>query len=343
MITDPDDPRLDDRLGRFARRHADRADGGAAPRGSELLDGVFFSSDSARRRSSARAASTSTASTTPSCTTSPTRSGTASTRSRCSRSTTSRGDPAVDAIELEVPGVTADALRDGLLADQEAAERLFGGSVTLDGHLILSPTSPTPSSPARSPSRSAATSAARSPAAATASSSRPPRRPPRSRCATQAVRHRRRGGRQIGLQRVPGALTVDLDGDGEVDFATSPPRVRPRHRRRRRRPGPAHVYVLEARPGLRRLGRARPRPRRRRRPRRRSTGSSASTSPRPAGRPRGRRRPLVHDAAGADGAVGRTRLAGTPGRDFVDLSRSPAAGLRDRPAVFVQIDDAGRR
>ena len=47
------------------------------------------------------------------------------------------GDPAVDAIELEVPGVTADALREGLLADQEAAERLFGGSVTLDGHLIL--------------------------------------------------------------------------------------------------------------------------------------------------------------------------------------------------------------
>ena len=36
-----------------------------------------------------------------------------------------------------MPGVTADALRDGLLADQEAAERLFGGSVTLDGHLIL--------------------------------------------------------------------------------------------------------------------------------------------------------------------------------------------------------------
>ena len=33
--------------------------------------------------------------------------------------------------------MTADALREGLLADQEAAERLFGGSVTLDGHLIL--------------------------------------------------------------------------------------------------------------------------------------------------------------------------------------------------------------
>ena len=47
------------------------------------------------------------------------------------------GDPDVDAIELEVPGVTAEALRDGLLEDQEAAGRLFGGSVTLDGRLIL--------------------------------------------------------------------------------------------------------------------------------------------------------------------------------------------------------------
>src|SRR5215203_5424163 len=47
VITDPDDPRLDDRLGRFARV-VDRIvrRGGATPRGSELLDGVFFSSDS---------------------------------------------------------------------------------------------------------------------------------------------------------------------------------------------------------------------------------------------------------------------------------------------------------
>ncbi len=46
-------------------------------------------------------------------------------------------DPDADAIELEVPGVTAQALRDGLLADADARERLFGGSVTLDGHLLL--------------------------------------------------------------------------------------------------------------------------------------------------------------------------------------------------------------
>jgi hypothetical protein len=139
VITDPDDPRLDDRLGRFARvvnRIVRR--GGATPRGSELLDGVFFSSefftttfersrrfdvdrvDPAELRAIAE---------------------TIGTRfhqeSVLTFDNLPAGDPAVDAIELEVPGVTADALRAGLLEDQEAASRLFGGSVTLDGHLIL--------------------------------------------------------------------------------------------------------------------------------------------------------------------------------------------------------------
>jgi hypothetical protein len=45
-------------------------------------------------------------------------------------------DP-VDAVQIEVPGVDAQRLRDGLLADRETAERLFGGSVTLDGRLVL--------------------------------------------------------------------------------------------------------------------------------------------------------------------------------------------------------------
>ena len=48
-----------------------------------------------------------------------------------------RQDAAVDAIRLEVPGVTAAALQNGLLSDQEARERLFGGSVTQDERLIL--------------------------------------------------------------------------------------------------------------------------------------------------------------------------------------------------------------
>ena len=47
------------------------------------------------------------------------------------------GDADVDAIELDVPRVTATALRNGLLNDAEARERLFGGSVTQDDHLLL--------------------------------------------------------------------------------------------------------------------------------------------------------------------------------------------------------------
>lgn len=45
-------------------------------------------------------------------------------------------DP-VDAVEVEVPGLDATRLRDGFLADSEARQRLQGGSVTLDGRLIL--------------------------------------------------------------------------------------------------------------------------------------------------------------------------------------------------------------
>ena len=139
VITDPDDPRLDDRLGRFARTvtRIVRA-GGAAPRGSELLDGVFFSSDSgtttferSRRFDVDRVDGTELQEIAEAI----------GTRFHQESVLTfdhlDAADPAVDAIELEVPGVTADALREGLLADQEAAERLFGGSVTLDEHLIL--------------------------------------------------------------------------------------------------------------------------------------------------------------------------------------------------------------
>jgi hypothetical protein len=41
------------------------------------------------------------------------------------------------AVEVEVPGVSAERVRDGFLAEQEARQRLQGGSVTLDGRLIL--------------------------------------------------------------------------------------------------------------------------------------------------------------------------------------------------------------
>ena len=139
VITEPDDPRLDDRLGRFARTvtRIVRA-GGGAPRGSELLDGVFFSSDfgtttfeRSRRFDVDRVDPGELQEIAE----------TIGTRfhqeSVLTFDNLDADDPAVDAIELEVPGVSADALRNGLLADQEAAERLFGGSVTLDGHLIL--------------------------------------------------------------------------------------------------------------------------------------------------------------------------------------------------------------
>jgi hypothetical protein len=93
-------------------------------------------------------------------------------------------DPDADAIELEVPGVTAQALRDGLLADADARERLFGGSVTLDGHLLLVADRADTSSPGRSPSGSAATSAAPRRVTASASSSRRP--PPAARGSSAA-------------------------------------------------------------------------------------------------------------------------------------------------------------
>ena len=139
VITDPDDPRLDDRLGRFARTATRIIRGAAArPRGSQLLDGVFFSSDSgtttferSRRFDVDRVDPAELQDIAE----------TIGTRFHQESVLTfdhlDAADPAVDAIELVVPGVTADALRDGLLDDQEAAERLFGGSVTLDGHLIL--------------------------------------------------------------------------------------------------------------------------------------------------------------------------------------------------------------
>ncbi|MFJ9339042.1 hypothetical protein ACIRP0_07075 [Streptomyces sp. NPDC101733] len=48
-----------------------------------------------------------------------------------------RTAPDTDAVRIEAPGVTPARLRGALLADPEARERLSGGSVTLDGHLVL--------------------------------------------------------------------------------------------------------------------------------------------------------------------------------------------------------------
>lgn len=48
-----------------------------------------------------------------------------------------RISPDTDAVEIQAPGVSRTRLHDALLADAEARDRLGGGSVTLDGRLIL--------------------------------------------------------------------------------------------------------------------------------------------------------------------------------------------------------------
>ncbi|MER7687360.1 hypothetical protein [Streptomyces sp. NPDC097610] len=48
-----------------------------------------------------------------------------------------RTSPDTDAVEIQAPGVSRTRLHDALLADAEARDRLGGGSVTLEGRLIL--------------------------------------------------------------------------------------------------------------------------------------------------------------------------------------------------------------
>jgi hypothetical protein len=71
-----------------------------------------------------------------------------------------RRDP-VDAVEVEVPGVDAQRLRFGFVADAEARQRLMGGSVTLGGRLVSSQASATCASSSGSPPRSEAGTPAR--------------------------------------------------------------------------------------------------------------------------------------------------------------------------------------
>jgi hypothetical protein len=139
VISDPDDPRLRAPLIGFARE-VERIvrQGGGTPRGSQLLDGVFFSSDLGTTTfERSREFDVDDVTDDELHTIADT------VRSRFAQESVLTfdhlppGDDEINALELEVPGVTAQALRDGLLADQTARERLFGGSVTLDGHLLL--------------------------------------------------------------------------------------------------------------------------------------------------------------------------------------------------------------
>ncbi|MFD8009292.1 hypothetical protein [Streptomyces sp. NPDC058955] len=139
IITDPADPRLKTRLNRFDREvrgiiHAN----GAWPGASRLLDGVFWSGDLRQatyersrefevegvNRDGLRHIA-----------------GVIVKRYRQEAVLTfrclPRTSPETDAVEIEAPGVTAARLRDALLADPEARDELGGGSVTLDGRLVL--------------------------------------------------------------------------------------------------------------------------------------------------------------------------------------------------------------
>src|SRR5262245_51409913 len=139
LITDPSDSRLEKRLVRFDR-HVKRiiSRHGGQPLRSQLLDGVFFSEDLGTTtfersrefdvdRVSRREL----------------RNIAERVRRRFHQQSVltfdypeRRNDP-VDAVEVEVPGIDSQRLRGRLLADEEARTRLFGGSVTLDGRLIL--------------------------------------------------------------------------------------------------------------------------------------------------------------------------------------------------------------
>ncbi|MCX5301042.1 hypothetical protein OG898_32030 [Streptomyces sp. NBC_00193] len=139
IITDPADPRLRTRLHRFDHevRGIIRAHG-AKPGSSTLLDGVFWS-DELKQTTYERSREFEVNRVDP-----------AGLRHiadvirkqyhqesvltfRC----LPRNAPDTDAVQIQAPGVSPTRLHDALLADPEARERLGGGSVTVDGRLIL--------------------------------------------------------------------------------------------------------------------------------------------------------------------------------------------------------------
>src|SRR5688500_16089880 len=137
VITDPADPRLKDNLKEFARQ-VERIidDGGGDPRGSELLDGVFASGTTTTFERS-RAFDVDRVSDDELHTIADTIRARFQQQSVLTFDKLPAGSEAVDGVLLDVPHVSAKALRTGLLNDAEARERLFGGSVTQDQHLLL--------------------------------------------------------------------------------------------------------------------------------------------------------------------------------------------------------------
>jgi Ca2+-binding RTX toxin-like protein len=139
VITDPDDRQLHDPLTEFARQVERIVEqGGGRPSGSQILDGVFFDDrqgtttfERSREFAVDRVADDELH------TIADTIRARFHQQSVLTFDPLRRRDGRVNSIELEVPDVTPQALRDGLLADQTARERLFGGSVTQDHHLLL--------------------------------------------------------------------------------------------------------------------------------------------------------------------------------------------------------------
>ena len=115
--------RLDDRLKDFERQ-VERiiADGGGKARGSQLLDGVFFSAEqNTTTFERSRGFDVDHVSDDELHTIADTIRSRFGQESVLTFDRLSAGDPDVDAIELEVPGVSAKALRKGLLADPGGA------------------------------------------------------------------------------------------------------------------------------------------------------------------------------------------------------------------------------
>ena len=137
VITDPGDPRLKDNLKDFARQ-VERIidDGGGEARGSQLLDGVF-SSDGVTTFERSREFDVNRVSPDELHAIADTIRARFKQQSVLTFDKLPAGASQVDGVLLDVPGVSATALRNGLLADAEARERLFGGSVTQDEHLLL--------------------------------------------------------------------------------------------------------------------------------------------------------------------------------------------------------------
>jgi hypothetical protein len=139
IITDPADPRLNTRLVRFAQQvRRIIHENGARPGGSTLLDGVFWSAD-LRQTTYERSREFEVSRTDPI----ELRHIAELIRKRFDQESVLTFEPLprtsarADAIEVEIPGLDVRRLHDGLVADPVARDHLQGGSVTLDGTLIL--------------------------------------------------------------------------------------------------------------------------------------------------------------------------------------------------------------